>query len=368
MTMTRLPENTPEDVGQYMILTRNSSAFQKVADAFKFNFEGEEGLSVADLDSIHSPAGNVDIFPDVPGPQGTESQKTFTGIIFARGYNRAYHKDAYRPGSNTPPDCSSLDGVTGIGIPGGDCATCPFNQFGSARNANTEDGQNSQGKACREYRHMFTVLPHSLMPFIVQIPPGSIRSGFRSYMKDLAKEGYKYHEVETLFRIETRNSAPVIIMERYRNLNEEQQAIVNNYASLMRPLIAQPRQDKREEGVAVARPPTPELNSPARDAMLTAPPAAAAPGYASSAAAAPAAAAAVPVYDDPTPPWEQEEDDDPFAEPPSAAGAMPDFPDSAPAAPAPAAAPAAPAPAPAPAGGPGMFDAPAGPGPDPRFS
>jgi hypothetical protein len=56
--------------------------------------------------------------------------------------NRVYFRDKKEGGGIL---CRSDDMVNGIGEPGGKCATCPMNQFGSAKNGE------GKGKACTEF-------------------------------------------------------------------------------------------------------------------------------------------------------------------------------------------------------------------------
>jgi hypothetical protein len=56
--------------------------------------------------------------------------------------NRIYFRDKKEGGGIL---CRSEDMVNGIGEPGGKCATCPLNQFGSAKNGE------GKGKACTEF-------------------------------------------------------------------------------------------------------------------------------------------------------------------------------------------------------------------------
>jgi hypothetical protein len=67
-------------------------------------------------------------------------------VILAYGYERTYYSKPYQPDVLAAPDCYSFDGDTPhekASVPQSDrCATCRFNEFGSA--------QNGKGKACKE--------------------------------------------------------------------------------------------------------------------------------------------------------------------------------------------------------------------------
>ena len=61
-----------------------------------------------------------------------------------------------------------MDGKTGIGEPGGACATCPMNAYGSAR-----DG--GRGKACKNMRDIYLLRSGEYMPLLISLPPTSIK-------------------------------------------------------------------------------------------------------------------------------------------------------------------------------------------------
>jgi hypothetical protein len=67
-------------------------------------------------------------------------------VILAYGYERTYYSKPYQPDVLSAPDCYSFDGETPhekSKVPQADrCATCRFNEFGSA--------QNGKGKGCKE--------------------------------------------------------------------------------------------------------------------------------------------------------------------------------------------------------------------------
>jgi hypothetical protein len=111
---------------------------------------------------------------EVPSASGTDVTQNLLIIILHLDQNRKYYEDEYTDGSSSPPSCSSYGGVTGVGSPGGVCADCPMNAWGSARQG--------RGKACREYRLVYGLLPGQLFPVLVTIPPTGLK----------ALEGYAY--------------------------------------------------------------------------------------------------------------------------------------------------------------------------------
>ena len=98
------------------------------------------------IDRVKLPAGGGTAF-EVPAEDGedTEMVKDITGVILYNHPAFAYYASAFA-GGHAAPDCSSIDGVTGVGTPGGDCRTCPYNKFGSG------DGQS---KLCKNKRMLY---------------------------------------------------------------------------------------------------------------------------------------------------------------------------------------------------------------------
>lgn len=152
---------------------------------------GAGGISEFDLDRVRVPAGGGTTW-EVPTIDGPQDAKTIDGVIVAWKDSRSYWAHQY-DGSKSPPDCSSPDGVTGIGSPGGDCQTCPFAQFGTAMDAT---GKNTAGQACKLGRVMFIMQPGRTLPLVVTAPPSSLKP-VRSYFLRLASQGVPYYGVTT---------------------------------------------------------------------------------------------------------------------------------------------------------------------------
>lgn len=146
-------------------------------EAMIYNLQGET-ISEFDLDRVKVPAGGATVF-QVPTLEGIENAETIEGIILHIGQRRSYWSDSNPTGS--PPDCYSIDGLRGIGNPGGDCASCPFNQFGSAIDG---AGKQRKGKRCREMRLMLIIRPEDRLPMVVMAPPTSIK-GLKQWLLKL---------------------------------------------------------------------------------------------------------------------------------------------------------------------------------------
>lgn len=123
----------------------------------------------------------------------TEMVPEFRGIIIHWAPNRMYWPEAFT-GEGVPPSCTSTDGRTGIGNPGGECRPCPLNAYGTAEKGN--------GKACKEVRATFVLAPDSVFPFYLSAPPTSLKN-FKNFMVGLAGKGIAYWQCEVGFKLES---------------------------------------------------------------------------------------------------------------------------------------------------------------------
>jgi len=139
------------------------------------------------LDRIKIPAGGSTAF-EVPSGDSDEPEmvKEITGVILFNHPANAYYTEKYTGGSN-PPDCSSFDGVHGNGTPGGYCANCLYNKFGSG------DGKS---KACKNRRMLYILREGQLFPVILNLPVGSSAS-YKNYVKHLLTKRTSLNRVVT---------------------------------------------------------------------------------------------------------------------------------------------------------------------------
>ena len=100
--------------------------------------EDFDGLQMS-FQRVKIPAGGALQF-EIPGddPENPEYEKTLRGVIIYNHQAGAYWPEGAEYDDNVAPLCSSVDGKLGIGTPGGSCALCELNKFGT-------DGK---GKAC----------------------------------------------------------------------------------------------------------------------------------------------------------------------------------------------------------------------------
>lgn len=162
-----------------------------------------QGLEFS-FDRVKLPAGGGTAF-EIPSSDGEDSEmaKEIKGVIVFNHPAFAYYVDKYTGGSN-PPDCGSFDGICGTGSPGGNCAECPFNKFGSGE---------GQSKACKNKRMLYILRENELFPIALSLPTGSLKS-FTNYVKGQLTRGRKLSDVVTKITLKKATNASGIIFSQ----------------------------------------------------------------------------------------------------------------------------------------------------------
>ena len=190
------------------------------------------GLS-GSFERIKIPAAGMTVF-EIPGenPDSPETVKEFSAVILHHHPLYAYYTDKYTGGSN-PPDCGSFDGVIGEGNPGGECAKCPYNKFGSGENG---------AKACKNRRRIYLLREGEIFPMILSLPTGSLKD-FTCYIMRLLSRGKKSNAVVTKFTLRkaTNNSGIACSQAQFsvdRNLTEAELALISGLTEQVKTFAA----------------------------------------------------------------------------------------------------------------------------------
>lgn len=174
------------------IALQAQNGFAQLADYNMTGMMAEEldGLDMS-FERIRIPSAGSTVF-EVPGedPSEPDTVKEFSAVILYHHPLFAYYKTKYT-GGNNPPDCGSFDGVTGEGDPGGNCAKCPYNQFGTGENGS---------KACKNRRRIYVLREGEIFPLLLSLPTGSLKE-FTRYIKRLLSKGRKSNAVVTRFSL-----------------------------------------------------------------------------------------------------------------------------------------------------------------------
>lgn len=195
--------------------------------------EEMEGLSFS-FDRIKIPSGGGLAF-EVPGddPDSPDLEKEIVGVIVDHHPVNAYWETDYT-GENSPPDCSSMDGKQGDGVPGGSCKTCPMNQY-------AEDGS---GKLCKNMHRIYILRQGDMMPLLLTLPPTSLKN-FSNYMaKRLLTKGLRSYGVLTKVALKKAQSGGGItysqaVFALAGKLDPEAAGQMKDYAGSIKPLTRQ---------------------------------------------------------------------------------------------------------------------------------
>lgn len=222
---------------------------------------GEATISPFDLDRVKVPAGGGTVW-SVPSLDGEQDVKTIEGVIIYQRTARTWWKQRMEEtGGGAAPDCSSLDGIIGIGSPmlgeiahpdiesgqarysvEGEatyqgqyaCKACPFASFGS--------GSNGRSQACKQSRQLFLIREHSVLPMLISIPPSSLRQ-LKQYMLRLSGAGIPFYGVVTSLALTRQKNADGIqyaevVPAVARRLSPEDTGRMRAVSQHMGPLLA----------------------------------------------------------------------------------------------------------------------------------
>lgn len=144
--------------------------------------------------------GGGKAFDIVTGDEETDtSVPSFAGVIVYNHNCNAYFDEDTT--GNTPPVCSSMDGVIGFDSELGEavaCKNCPRNVYGTAKNG--------RGKACKNMHRLYIMTEDSPIPLVLTLPPTSLEA-FKNYRtKVLAVKRLKPNAVVTEFSLASQQS------------------------------------------------------------------------------------------------------------------------------------------------------------------
>lgn len=225
----------------YAILSAESA---EIAEAFAEN-AGDDRISAFDLDRITVPSGSGAAMWRIPTLDGEEALAALEGVIIFQRTTRAYwQKEMGETGGSSPPDCSSEDGLLGVGNPGGTCKYCPLAAFGS--------GANGRKQACKQAKLLFVLRPESAIPVCVTIPPSSL-GAIKKYMLRLSGFGVPYYgAVTSLSLSRTKNVDGIDYFEVVPSvdsvLSKDDTARLREVKERLEPILAAVKIDQQDSG------------------------------------------------------------------------------------------------------------------------
>ena len=135
-----------------------------------------------------------------PGADDEDPVKEFEGVILMSHKCNAYWPDAFGTSEDKNPACASMDGEEAITQDGEimKCATCPYNEFGSAKVGT--------GKACKNMRRLYILREGDVLPLVLSLPPSAL-AAYDKYRTRLSTAAKKVHGVITKFTLTKAKSA-----------------------------------------------------------------------------------------------------------------------------------------------------------------
>lgn len=179
----------------------------------------------SEFERIKIPAGGGVMFESPSGnPDEPDMIKEFSAVILYHHPMYVFYSSKFN-GSNNPLDCLSVDGITGVGTPGGKCINCPKNKFGSGENGS---------KACKNKHQMYLLREGEIFPVILSLPTSSNRE-FSRYIKRLLSRGKKSDSVVTKFSLKKAVNKTGISYSQVqfglgRELTSEETQLIKNYS------------------------------------------------------------------------------------------------------------------------------------------
>lgn len=160
-------------------------------------------------------------------PDNPDYERKLVGVILHHHFANAYWPDGSEYDDSVPPLCQSFDGKQGYGAPGGVCAACAFNQFGSTANGS--------GKACKNMRQVYLLRSGEYLPLQLSLPPTSLRP-FNDFM-NLAFVARRRPSYSAIVEIGLKRAESggytysVATFRKVRDLEGEGLAAVKSYAA-----------------------------------------------------------------------------------------------------------------------------------------
>lgn len=191
------------------------------------------------LQRLTVPSGTSAPVWQIPSLDGeAELLPVLQGVILRIARVRVYYAKPFaETGGGAPPDCVSVNCVTGHGDPGGDCNQCPLAKFGSA--------DQGSGQACSERRLIFLMPQSGIIPVVVDAPPTSLKA-ISQYQLLVANQMMRTYEMVTALTLEKDKSGdgfdywrivPKRVGGKEGRITGEELARVQALAEMVAPLV-----------------------------------------------------------------------------------------------------------------------------------
>lgn len=216
----------------YLVLSEDVAQIREVID---LNL-GSDGLDPSDLEVLKMPTGGGEHWTIETLDGSPETTDEIHGILIHQQTVRTYWEDEFS-GGGEPPDCYSPDGMMGHSPTlweGGtrECATCPFDEWGTA--------ENGDGKACKEKKNLYFFMNDEFFPKLLRVPPTSLNP-VKKYLIKLASRRIPFYAVETKLELEQDSNDSfeysVLKPSVSRQLDEDEQEEIKERMELFKPAL-----------------------------------------------------------------------------------------------------------------------------------
>lgn len=177
------------------------------ADISEIMKEELDGFGPVSYQRIKIPSGGGLTF-EMPTEEGEEPESvpTIDCVILHHHSANSYWENKYE-GGNTPPDCSSRDGKTGVLMETGEvrsCEGCEFNEFGSDGNA----------KACKNTRQLFILMEGDPLPMIISVAPSSLTNLKNYIVRHMVGKGRRSYQIITPIGLKRQRARQALLIQR----------------------------------------------------------------------------------------------------------------------------------------------------------
>lgn len=161
-------------------------------------------------------------------PDSRTSQGPLSLVILDWRVSHAYYTGIYDPAKIKAPDCWAISATVACApdpakvkvAKHSECASCPFNEYGTA--------PNGKSKACKETRRLAVVPADATIsdtPLLLEVSPTGIR-GFESHV--LALESVGKHPLEVVTEVAFKSDAtyPTLVFGNPAPLDDERIAVM----------------------------------------------------------------------------------------------------------------------------------------------
>lgn len=188
------------------------------------------------FDKVKIPSGGGLSFEIIDENGEAKPVSELVGVVLDHYPVNAYWESKFS-GESNPPNCSSMDAVTGTimvdGKPAGTraCATCPNNQWGS-------DPNGGKGKACKNMIRIYLVQEGMAFPILLTLPPTST-GNWKDYMKRMAGSMKSVYGIVTKVKLEKDKNENGItyskaVFSKAGELRPEERRAIKAYAEQLR--------------------------------------------------------------------------------------------------------------------------------------